>query len=276
MKYTRPPHHFIKAFALIVIILSVLKCVKPDIGERTKELLTETIDTIAPAPATAATHIPDSIRTHSNHVDSLLLTARSPLRLLTADGKPVRNRVTSVTSYDKAFPDLNDVQLATAQSLGVPHIKNRIESATRKNDLVYIADNPFYSVQQLNHSIPYLIPRAAYLLGEIARAFNDSLATKGFPPHKLIITSVMRTAEDIDRLKRHNANASENSCHRYGTTIDISYNRFLQINDDGTDSIRWVTAFKQILAEVLEDQRLMGTCYVKHEVKQSCFHITAR
>ena len=30
------------------------------------------------------------------------------------------------------------------------------------------------------------------------------------------------------------------------------------------------------LAEVLDDQRKMGTCYVKYEVHQSCFHITAR
>lgn len=111
----------------------------------------------------------------------------------------------------------------------------------------------------------------------VSRAFNDSLATKGYEPHKLIITSVLRTDEDITRLRRFNRNASENSCHRHGTTFDISYNRFLEpVTPDGDSRIRWVTPFKSILAEVLRDQRLAGTCYVKYEVHQSCFHITAR
>ena len=33
---------------------------------------------------------------------------------------------------------------------------------------------------------------------------------------------------------------------------------------------------KQILSEVLNDQRHLGRCYVKYEVKQGCFHITVR
>jgi hypothetical protein len=30
------------------------------------------------------------------------------------------------------------------------------------------------------------------------------------------------------------------------------------------------------LAEVLNDMRKQGRCYIKYEVKQSCFHITTR
>ena len=33
---------------------------------------------------------------------------------------------------------------------------------------------------------------------------------------------------------------------------------------------------KYVLSEVLNDLRRQGTCYVKYEAKQSCFHITAR
>lgn len=141
---------------------------------------------------------------------------------------------------------------------------------------MYIADNPFYTVQRLHQSIPYLVPRAATLLNQIARAFNDSLATKGYPPHKLLITSVLRTKADVQKLRGFNSNASENSCHQYGTTFDISYNRFLEIEPDGKSNIRWVTVYKSILAEVLNDMREMGACYVKYEVHQSCFHVTAR
>ena len=33
---------------------------------------------------------------------------------------------------------------------------------------------------------------------------------------------------------------------------------------------------KAVLGEVLRDLKKQGRCYVKHEVKQACFHITAR
>lgn len=263
--------YFLLTFVLIVTALGIAKCVNPDLT------LHHIIETTKVQPEAAATpHEPDSIELQARYVDSLLLRPRAKLTLLKPDGKPVKNRVTSVRRFEESFPDLNDVQLATAKRLGISHIENRDEAQHRMKELVFVGDNPFYSIQPLRQSIPYLVPRAATLLSEIARAFNDSLVTKGYEPHKLIVTSVLRTKEDVRRLRNVNRNASENSCHQYGTTFDISYNRFLQINDDGTDEVRWVTVFKSILAEVLEDQRLMGTCYVKYEVKQSCFHITAR
>lgn len=273
-KFTERRSHFFIAFTLIVIILAIVKCVNPDMGQnqtsctnRLKENKQEKTEKALPD---------DSVTLHAKEVDKKLLRARPKLTLTKADGTPVKNRVTSVRRFEDSFPDLNDVQLATAERIGISHIENREEAQKRMDDLVYIGDNPFYNVQKLNQSIPYLVPRAAVLLNEIARAFNDSLATKGFPPHKLIVTSVLRTREDVKRLRRFNRNASENSCHQHGTTFDISYNRFLRMKEGGDCDIQWVTAFKSILAEVLEDQRLMGTCYVKYEIHQSCFHITAR
>ena len=262
--------YFLLTFVLIVTALGIAKCVNPDLT------LHRIIATAEEQPEAAAPHKPDSIELQARLVDSLLLRPHTLPVLLRPDGRPVKNRVVSVRRFEEAFPDLNDVQLATAKRLGISHIENRDEAQHRMKELVFVGDNPFYSIQPLRQSIPYLVPRAATLLSEIARAFNDSLVTKGYEPHKLIVTSVLRTKEDVRRLRNVNRNASENSCHQYGTTFDISYNRFLQINDDGTDEVRWVTVFKSILAEVLEDQRLMGTCYVKYEVKQSCFHITAR
>ena len=273
-KFTERRSHFFLAFTVIVLILAIVKCVNPNIGENR----TSCSNKLKNNPITEANKADktDSIAMQSEKVDKMLLRARQKLTLLKPDGSPVKNRVTSVRRFEESFPDLNDVQLATAERVGISHIENRSEAQKRMDDLVYISDNPFYNVQKLNQSIPYLVPRAAVLLNEIARAFNDSLATKGFPPHKLIVTSVLRTREDVKRLRRFNSNASENSCHQHGTTFDISYNRFLRMKEGGESDIQWVTAFKSILAEVLEDQRLMGTCYVKYERHQSCFHITAR
>ncbi|MDD7080759.1 MAG: DUF5715 family protein [Prevotella sp.] len=261
--------HFLSAFALIVIALAITKCINPQLA--LKRLALERNKS-----QTTYTHKPDSIDLQAKAVDLLFLKERKQPVLTKMDGSPVKNRVTSVPRFETAFPDLNDVQLATASRLGIPMIENREETHQHMKDLVYIADNPFYSVQRLHQSIPYLVPRAATLLNQIARAFNDSLATKGYPPHKLLITSVLRTKADVARLRNFNANASENSCHQYGTTFDVSYNRFLEIHPDGKSDIRWVTVYKSILAEVLNDMREMGACYVKYEVHQSCFHVTAR
>lgn len=271
IKYHPKRSHFLIVFSVIVATLGVIKCINPDIT-----LPRIFHQTVKNDDVLTLFQPSDSVWQHAQIVDSILLRPHKRLVLLDAKGKPVKNRVTSVRSFDEAFPDLNDVQYATAQRLGIAQIANREEAQQRMKDLVYIGDNPFYVVQPLHQSIPYLVPRAAFLLNEIGRAFNDSLFVKGYAPHKLMVTSVLRTKEDIEKLRRFNRNASENSCHQHGTTFDISYNRFLEIKENGESDIRWVTVFKSILAEVLEDQRLLGTCYVKYEVHQSCFHITAR
>ena len=88
----------------------------------------------------------------------------------------------------------------------------------------------------------------------------------------------MRSREDIERLRGHNGNAKSNSCHLYGTTFDIGYNRYITVQDpDGparrqvrNDSLKWV------LSEVLNDLRNLNRCYVKYEIHQGCFHVTTR
>ena len=188
------------------------------------------------------------------------------------------NRILSVASYDKAFPDENDVQLSAAQKLGVTPVANRHEAEKRMNDLVYIGASPYYNVDRLRSSIPYLIPNAAVLLQDIGRAYYDSLTMKGVPLHKIIATSVLRTKEDVEKLRKRNPNATENSCHLYGTTFDIAQNRFITIEDPEGPHRRQVTndTLKWVLSEVLRDMREQGRCYVKYEKKQGCFHISVR
>lgn len=220
----------------------------------------------------------DTILLHSQHVDRLFSKPRKPLSLKNTDGTPVKNKIRGVGNYKDCFPDMNDVQLRTAQRLGISLIVDREEARRRKKDLVYINDNPLYSVQHLSHSIPYLVPRAQRLLNEISRCFIDSLQRKGLPFHKIIVSSVLRTEKDVERLRRVNGNASENSCHRFGTTFDICYNCFYRVADASDKSKRRIYdgRMKDILSEVLRDQRMMGTCYVRYESRQACFHITAR
>ena len=195
----------------------------------------------------------------------------SHLSSLTSHLNPHPNRIWSVPSYKDAFPDAQDVQILAANKWGVRPVRNREDAEHRKKELVYIAANPYYHVDRLKSSIPYLVPRAAVLLQDIGQTFYDSLYAKGVPLNKLIVTSVLRSMDDVAKLQRHNQNATENSCHLYGTTFDICYNRYHPVGRYvRDDTLKWV------LCEVLRDIRRQERCYVKYEVKQGCFHITVR
>lgn len=190
-----------------------------------------------------------------------------------------RHPIYSVPSYHDCFPDVQDVQYPAALRNGVKSVRNRAEAEHRKKELLFVGCNPYYEIDAcMSSSIPYLVPRASSLLEHIGRRFLDSLAVKAIPLHKIIVTSVLRTEEDVVRLRRINGNASEQSCHRFATTFDISYNRYHTVSPPNEPERRAVSndTLKFILSEVLRDARAEGRCYVKYEVKQGCYHITVR
>ena len=188
------------------------------------------------------------------------------------------HKIRSVASYKECFPDTNAVQLAAAQRWGVSPVKDREDAESRKRELVYVGSNPYYHVDKLYSSIPYLVPHAAALLQDIGEAFFDSLYVKGVPLHRIIVTSVLRSQEDVVKLRQRNGNATENSCHLYGTTFDICYNRYETVEDPAGPARRAVRndTLKWVLSEVLRDMREQGRVYIKYEVKQGCFHMTVR
>ena len=188
------------------------------------------------------------------------------------------HNIRGVISYKRSFGDLNDVQLKAAKSIGVRPIQSRKDAENLDDLLIQIDSCEYYDIDPLTHSIPFLVPQAHELLDTIGKNFQDSLANKGLNPNKVIVTSVLRTKDDVKRLRRTNGNASMNSCHCYGTTFDISWKRYCKIEDpDGRpmQDVRWDT-LKLVLSEVLRDLRKADRCYVKYELKQGCFHITAR
>ena len=192
---------------------------------------------------------------------------------------PKAHRIRGVTSYATEFPDLQDVQLAAAVKNGITPPQTREEAELVKNMLVYVGASPYYHIDEgMTSSIPYLVPKASRLLNRIGRNFYDSLFVKHIPPHSLIVTSVLRSYEDVEKLARVNVNASRQSCHQFGTTFDICYTRFCTIQHPEKPKQRAVRddTLKYVLSEVLRDLRADSLCYVKHENKQSCFHITVR
>lgn len=186
--------------------------------------------------------------------------------------------IKGVISYKRSFGDLNEKHLNITQAIGITPIASREEAEHMKDKLHHIETNDLYKVDSLTHSIPYLIPGAAQLLDTIGSNFLDSLTAKGLNPNKVIVTSVLRTQDDVKRLRRRNVNASANSAHAYGTTFDVSWKRFQKVEDEDGRPLQDVSAdtLKLVLSEVLRDLKKADKCYIKYELKQGCFHITTR
>ena len=178
----------------------------------------------------------------------------------------------SIRNLKAQFNDLNPLHLEAGRSLGLaepPESREDIDTWRLRE----IKDCRYYVVDRLDYSVPYLTRGGARLLDEIGENFRDSLEAKGMIPVRFKLSSVLRTKDDVRRLRRSgNVNASENSSHCYGCTFDIAWASYdLPKRYNAT----W-DQYRGVMAEVLRDLRAEGKCYVKFEAKESCFHITSR
>ena len=185
-----------------------------------------------------------------------------------------RLKVCPIGSYTRVFNDLNAEHLAEARRIGIKPISSLYDAYNLRVPIMRISTCNDFAVDELTHSLPYLVPQATRLLHDIGRSFSDSVMARGGKKYKIRVTSVTRTDHTVARLRRGgNVNATVESAHRYGTTFDVSYIRFVCCDSS------YVVApqdLRGILAEVLDYYRDEGRCLVKYEVKQGCFHITAR
>ena len=245
----RLKNRYLQTLGIATIALALVRCAFPGVADSGRKPVV--CEVITGPRAVAASHLPDGELPH---------------------------RIYSVHSYREAFPDSNAVQLVAARRWGVRPVRDRRDAEDRRSELVFMGASPYYRVDPLQASIPYLVPRASILLQDIGQAFFDSLQVKGVPLHRFIVTSVLRSQADVSRLRRYNPNATEQSCHLYGTTFDIAYNCFEKIDSvpdfEGADATHRVLL--NTLGETLKELRDDGRCYVKFERGQPCYHITTR
>ena len=292
-------NRFLLGFVVVVCVLALVRLISPGGAEpRTSvadlsvedSLATDSVDQLAMAEedkeeenkaaneiAETSDDLAQEAAGTGSETDAAADSSNTPSIFFDKNGKEVKHRIFSVPHFGNTFPDQQDVQILAANKYGVNPVQNREEAEHSKGKLVYVGSNPFFYVDKLNNSIPYLVPRASVLLQDIGRAYFDSLQIKGIPLHKIIVTSILRTKDDVAKLRTRNGNATENSCHLYGTTFDVCYNRYKQIQTRQqprrqvqNDTLKWV------LSEVLRDMRDRNRCLVKYEVKQGCFHITVK
>ena len=263
-------NRYLQGFVVVVLLLALVRLVFPSVAEprlakNEKGQDSAEVDSLKAMKKDELSAAPDTAMAGMASI------------FFDKDGKEGKHRIFSVPHFGNTFPDQQDVQILAANQHGVAPVQNREEAEHSKGKLVYVGSNPFFYVDKLNNSIPYLVPKASVLLQHIGRAYFDSLQIKGMPLHKIIVTSILRTKDDVAKLRTRNGNATENSCHLYGTTFDICYNRYKQIQTREqprrqvqNDTLKWV------FSEVLRDFRNKNRCYVKYEVKQGCFHITVK
>ena len=170
-------NRFLLGFIAITFLLALIRLLFPSIAHDRMKVLSKG----------------DSDSTHvMEKVDSAKIKAQSNSQsnikmshFFTSDGSHKKNRIVGVRDYEESFPDSQPQQLDAALRYGVKPVADRADAEKRKSELVYVGSNPYYNMKKLNSSIPYLVPRAAILLQDIARNFMDSLQTKGVPINRL-------------------------------------------------------------------------------------------
>lgn len=172
------------------------------------------------------------------------------------------------------FNDSNYIHWAEAERYGIRPLTDTRSHWQIDRPIVKVTSCADYYLDTLIFSRPYLVPTAASTLREIGRRFRDTIAVRGSGgDYRIKVTSVLRTPQTVKRLRRRNRNAVDSSVHQLGTTFDISYASFVASSPSPAYS---VDDLKGILSEVLKAMREEGKIWVKYEVGQPCFHITAR
>lgn len=185
--------------------------------------------------------------------------------------------------------------LDAADSLGVAPIAGEAEIAAhlRAGRLVPLGDTDLYTVMVLSHSKPFVTPATRAALDRLGQRFQDSLAARGLPRYRLIVTSVARTADLQEDLRTRNRSAtSGTSTHEYGVTVDLSHFRFAYHPQPGDcpgleaafaalcedvlrayGSVYW-DHLDGLLTRLLGDLQREGQWLVLREPEQNAFHLT--
>ncbi|MDO4191361.1 MAG: DUF5715 family protein [Bacteroidales bacterium] len=180
------------------------------------------------------------------------------------------------TNYKGVFNDVQDVQEPVARAIGLPAVETRaagdsiFPERVSQGKMVEIKENKYYVVDELTHSHPYAIPQVSVFLdtlgARIQRKANGS-------DSRFLITSITRTVEDVKKLQGVNSLATRNSCHLFGTTIDIQYTE-----DSFVQGKRPISGHNAqiLLFQTLKEMREEGWCFVKYEAPNGVCHITIR
>jgi hypothetical protein len=195
----------------------------------------------------------------------------------------------------------NARQLARARELGVDRglPGDRLRALEEEGRVVRLNDSEHWVLRGLDYSQPLTVPAVRDLLTEIGERFQSRLLELGAPPFRVEVSSVFRTVEDQESLRRVNPNAAlGESTHEYGASVDLPYSAFAAPAEPmvaiDTAGAPWLAAYleryaavaaeriaarralelKAVLGQVLLEMQREGMVMVTLERQQPVFHLT--
>lgn len=187
--------------------------------------------------------------------------------------------------------DRNAKQIATARTLGQRAAgKAQIEQLVREGRLVELADSTEYWIlRKMDHSVPVVTPDGQAMLMEIGRRFHARLRSAGLPLYRIKVTSALRTDETQAELRKINSYASSTvSAHEFGTTVDVSHERFAVPAPVANAPVPWEMESEMLeelgkehskvlqaeLGRAITALRKEGVLHVMIEDRQPVYHMT--
>jgi uncharacterized protein DUF5715 len=233
--------------------------------------------------------------------DSAAPRPRTPPPMTAADSARERARVAALAdsaraAFARARPlgarevgllrqDVNAEQIATARRLGItPSDSAGIERLKRAGRLVALGDSTaWWVLRDMDHSVPFVTADARAMLAELGRRFHARLDRLGLPRYRMKVTSALRTDETQADLRKINSYASRTvSAHEFGTTMDVSHERFAVPAGVGEMETEMLEAVGKENAKVLEaelgrailEMRAARELHVMMENQQPVYHMT--
>jgi hypothetical protein len=142
-----------------------------------------------------------------------------------------------------------------------------------KGKLKLVESNEYFMVDTMMYSYPFVTPKTDEFLLEMGERFQQKLLNTPLICTKLNLTSMMRTLQTIDVLRRRNRNAVFLSSHLHGTTFDVSYRTFYS---DKTLTKAEVSYLGDQIVKTIWELRNEGKCYATYEYRQTCIHVVVR
>ncbi len=179
--------------------------------------------------------------------------------------------------YSHHLKDQLKDYISISRSLGIEPCLNETELQERVSigEIFPVHKSNSYVIDKMHYSYPYLTDASIRLLKEIEAGFvektSEMIELKGI---KIIITSMTRTKEQLEKLRIRNRNASKNSPHLNGNAFDITYVRFKSHKLCLSHCDK--KYLKEALADVIWQLRREQKCWATYERKQHCFHVVAR
>lgn len=192
--------------------------------------------------------------------------------------------------------DRNAEQIATARSLGLRVSgEAEIEQLRGQGRLVALGDSTaFWVLRDMEHSVPYVTPDTRAMLEQLGRRFHARLDRLQLPRYRMKVTSALRTDETQADLRKSNSYASRTvSAHEFGTTVDVSHERFAVPADPRPGTGRAAPEMRAVEVEMLErvgkeyakvlqaelgraiaEMRDQGALHVMMENLQPVYHMT--